>query len=118
MSTDFTIAHHLSPAGPVLTFTGELDASSSPTAFEAIRVLELVAAQLLVLDLTGLGFCDSSGITVFLAARNSAEDADATMALVGIPKQLARIFTLIGLEGVFPTYPTVADAHLDWASAT
>ncbi|MFF2555211.1 STAS domain-containing protein [Nocardia sp. NPDC058058] len=117
MSTDFTVTQHTGPAGPVLTFTGELDAASSPTAFEAIRALKLVAAQLLLLDLTALGFCDSSGITAFLAARNSAEDADAAMALVGIPDQLARIFSLIGLDSIFTMYATVAEAHTAWTAA-
>ncbi|MFB8003368.1 STAS domain-containing protein [Nocardia sp. NPDC056000] len=116
MSTDFTVTQHTGPAGPVLTFTGELDAASSPTAFEAIRGLELVAAQLLLLDLTQLGFCDSSGITALLAAHNCAEDADAAMALVGVPDQLARIFSLIGLDGIFTVYPTVDDAHKAWTA--
>ncbi|PKV98571.1 STAS domain-containing protein [Nocardia fluminea] len=114
MSTDFTVTCHLSAAGPVLTFAGELDSATAPAARAAIGTLELCAGQLVVVELSGLEFCDSSGITALLAARNRATDAGAGIALAAVPPNLARIFKLIGLMMVFTNYPTVAEAQHSW----
>ncbi|MFD9551698.1 STAS domain-containing protein [Nocardia salmonicida] len=114
MSTDFTVTCHRTPPGPVLSFSGELDAATAPAARSEINTVELSAGQLLVMDLSGLEFCDSSGITALLAARNRATDAGASIALAAVPPDLSRIFTLIGLTMVFTSYASVAEAHREW----
>ncbi|WP_194831989.1 STAS domain-containing protein [Nocardia sp. XZ_19_369] len=118
MSTDFTVTNHTTEAGPVLVFIGELDAVSSPAVLAAIQTLALTRGQLLVLDLAGLEFCDSSGISALIAARNRATDADAQLALAAVPARLDRTFNLIGLKGVFSTYPTARDAYDTWTTPT
>ncbi|WP_194829916.1 STAS domain-containing protein [Nocardia sp. XZ_19_231] len=114
MSADFTVICLRTASGPVLSFSGELDAATAPAARAEINTLELSAGQLLVMDLSGLEFCDSSGITALLAARNRATDAGASIALAAIPANLSRIFTLIGLTMVFTSYASVAEAHGEW----
>ncbi|EFL36631.1 predicted protein [Streptomyces viridochromogenes DSM 40736] len=56
-------------------------------------------------DLSGLEFCDSSGITVFPAARQRALDAGADVALAAVPANLLRVLTLVGLDRVFTLLP-------------
>ncbi|MET8654489.1 STAS domain-containing protein [Nocardia aurea] len=117
MSTEFATASHTTTAGPVLAFTGELDAHTAHTAFAAIQEVPLSRGQLLLVDLAGLRLCDSSGISALIAASHRATDSDAEFALAAVPAHLARVLTLIGLDRVFTTYPTRADAHTAWIAA-
>ncbi|MFE5402674.1 STAS domain-containing protein [Streptomyces sp. NPDC056580] len=67
--------------------------------------LALRAGQCLDLDLSGLEFCDSTGITVLLAARRYAGAADAGIVLTGAPPHLLRVLTTVGLDQVFTLRP-------------
>ncbi|WP_411115476.1 STAS domain-containing protein, partial [Streptomyces sp. 029-5] len=61
--------------------------------------------QNLVIDLSGLEFCDSTGITALLAARQRAQAAGADMTLTAVPANTLRILTMIGLDRVFTIRP-------------
>ncbi|MFG1642498.1 STAS domain-containing protein [Amycolatopsis sp. NPDC049252] len=111
MTPGFTTATRTEPAGPVLAFTGELDAATAPTALKAIQALTPHRGEQLVVDLSALAFCDSSGISALLAARNLALAADAVIALVGVPRQLQRSLKLIGLDAFFPAHATIEAAR-------
>lgn len=80
MTTDLTLRTRITTAGPVLELAGELDHHTAPEVRDALPGLDLRPGQQLVLD---LAFCDSSGITVLIAARNHA--------LVAVPERVARI---------------------------
>ncbi|MFJ7631019.1 STAS domain-containing protein [Streptomyces sp. NPDC097595] len=93
------------PAGPALHVVGELDYASSAALSLRTEALRLSPGQLLVVDLSGVEFCDSTGITALLAARRHAQAAGATMVLEAVPTHLIRIFTLTGLDQVFTFRP-------------
>ena len=88
--------------GPVITIDGELDHATAGDLRATLAALPLAAGQELVLDLTELRFCDSSGLAVFLSARGRADASGATIALTGVPAHTARLLRLTGLEGVLP----------------
>ncbi|WP_216908604.1 STAS domain-containing protein [Nocardia noduli] len=117
MNTEFATTSHATTAGPVLAFTGDLDAHTAHTAYAAIQRVALSRGQLLLIDLAGLRLCDSSGISALIAASHRATDTDAGFALVAVPPNLARVLTLIGLDRVFTTYPDVEQAHTAWRAA-
>ncbi|QIQ00923.1 STAS domain-containing protein [Streptomyces liangshanensis] len=104
-----------SAAGPVLELAGDLAYESAPEVRDLLPTLELEPGQQLLVDLGGLTFCDSSGITVLIAARNHAEAARATLALAAVPPHVARILRLVGLEPILTSYPTPQDATDAWA---
>ncbi|MFJ3091457.1 STAS domain-containing protein [Streptomyces sp. NPDC086838] len=93
------------PAGPALHVAGELDYASSATLSLRTEALHLSPGQRLVIDLSGVTFCDSAGITALLAARQHAQAAGAAMVLEAVPTHLIRIFTLTGLDQVFTFRP-------------
>ncbi|MFD0636560.1 STAS domain-containing protein [Catenulispora yoronensis] len=64
----------------------------------------------MVIDLSDLAFCDSSGITAMLVARRLTVAAGATMALAAVPGRVARIFARAGLDQIFTIHATTADA--------
>ncbi|MYV56140.1 STAS domain-containing protein [Streptomyces sp. SID3212] len=103
-----------STAGPVLELAGDLAYESAPEVRDLLSTLDLEPGQQLLVDLGGLTFCDSSGITVLIAARNHALAARATLALAAVPHHVARILRLVGLEPVLTSYPTAQDATDSW----
>ncbi|MFF3095138.1 STAS domain-containing protein [Streptomyces cyaneofuscatus] len=96
--------------GPVLEITGDLDHHTAPELRTAMDGLTVAAGQLLVLDLAGLDFCDSSGISALLSAPSLAVEKDAGIALAAVPANPARILGIVGLDQVFAIHPDAAAA--------
>ncbi|MEU0221804.1 STAS domain-containing protein [Streptomyces sp. NPDC006265] len=82
----------------------------SPVLRGRLDRLDLSPGQCLVLELSGLAFCDSSGITALLAARQHALAADADIVLAAVPANLLRVLTLVGLDQVFTLRPDFSAA--------
>ncbi|WP_327064383.1 STAS domain-containing protein [Kitasatospora sp. NBC_01250] len=105
-----TITCRDAATGPVLEITGDLDYATAPGLRKAVENLTLTTGQRLVLDLTQLEFCDSSGITALLAARNLAAEQGADMALAAVPANTIRILHIVGLDRVFTLHPDISAA--------
>ncbi|MDQ0582720.1 STAS domain-containing protein [Streptomyces rishiriensis] len=91
--------------GPVLSVLGDLDYTHAGRLRDLLTTLSLQPGQLLVLDLTGMDFCDSSGITALIAAHHQANAAHADIALAGVPANTLRILRIVGLDQIFPLHP-------------
>jgi anti-anti-sigma factor len=100
-----TIRHRDTATGAVLHVAGDLIFDQAPELRSRLDQLPLSPGQCLVLDLSGLEFCDSSGITALLAARQHALAADADIVLAAVPANLLRVLTLVGLDQVFTLRP-------------
>ncbi|MFJ3582935.1 STAS domain-containing protein [Streptomyces sp. NPDC090127] len=114
MTKHLTLATHATPAGAVVELVGDLDHHTATEVRAALPGISLRPGQQLVFDLGGLSFCDSSGITVLIAARNHALAAHATIALAAVPDRVSRIFRIVGLDQVFPTHPSTEAAEAAW----
>ncbi|CAL9503458.1 Anti-sigma-B factor antagonist [Streptomyces sp. enrichment culture] len=93
------------PAGPLLEIAGELDYSTAGELRGLLATLPLRPGQRLVLDLAGMTFCDSSGITALIHARNRAHAAQAEVALAAVPSHTLRTLRIVGLDQIFPMHP-------------
>jgi anti-anti-sigma factor len=100
-----TIRQRDTATGPVLDVAGDLDFDQAPVLRGRLDQLPLSPGQCLVLELSGLAFCDSSGITALLAARQHALAAGADVVLAAVPANLLRVLTLVGLDQVFTLRP-------------
>ncbi|MGW1773451.1 STAS domain-containing protein [Streptomyces sp. NPDC002104] len=118
MTRSLTIRTLTSTAGTVIELAGDLDHHTAPEVRAALPALELHPGQQLTVDLGGLTFCDSSGITAIIAARNHALAAEATIALAAVPDRVSRIFRMVGLDQVFASHPTVDAAEAAWRPTT
>ncbi|MFC7221020.1 STAS domain-containing protein [Streptomyces polyrhachis] len=94
----------------VLTPIGELD-------FHTAELLRLPLEQALdegvvrlVVDCSGLEFCDSTGLNVLLGARLRAEAAGGGVHLAAMLPQVARVFEITGAGAVFTLHDTLAAA--------
>ncbi|WP_236243038.1 STAS domain-containing protein [Streptomyces sp. CC228A] len=100
----------------VLHISGELDLVSS--AVVRRRVHEVVAdgCHHLVLDLSGVRFCDSSGVGVLIAARRLLHSCRGALRLI-LPARGAlegshvnRVLAALGVRRLFDVHPDVAAA--------
>lgn len=103
--SQLTITRRDAATGPVLEIVGDLDYASAPDLRQALDPLTLTGGQLLVVDLAGLEYCDSSGLSALLAAWNLASENGARIALAAVPADTARILSLTGLDRVFTLHP-------------
>jgi anti-sigma B factor antagonist len=81
----------------VLELVGELDVVSAP---ELARCLGEVLAQSharVMLDLGGLKFVDSAGVSVLIKAKRDAEVNGRTLVLSRPTEQVERVFAVVGL---------------------
>ncbi len=108
--SDLTVTVGAIRTGHVVTLTGPLDVHTTDHLRDTLAALTLLAGEQLILDLTAVTTCDSSGLTALVAARNRALATGATIALVGVPAPITRTFHHVGLGQVFPTHPTLAAA--------
>ncbi|HEY0638473.1 MAG TPA: STAS domain-containing protein [Pseudonocardiaceae bacterium] len=108
MSDDFRCEVRTEAARVVVSPAGELDLH---TAGEFRQIVDDVvpAAREVALDLGGLGFVDSSGLSAFVCAHKLARRHGTRLVLVNVPPFLSRMLTVTGLGEVL----TVASAGDD-----
>ncbi|GHD82809.1 STAS domain-containing protein [Streptomyces goshikiensis] len=98
------------PTGPVVEVKGELDYDTSADLRDLLAALPLKPGQRLVLDLARMEFCDSSGISTLIVARNHAQSAGADVALAAVPASTLRVLRVVGLDQIFPLHPDAESA--------
>jgi anti-sigma B factor antagonist len=111
--TDRTLTVTVDPGPPgltVLRVVGELDQHTAPRLREALDAVPFTAGTAVVLDVTGLVYCDSTGITVFLAADQHAQSIGCSLSLAGSNEDLMRMFRILAIDTVLSLHPTVEHA--------
>jgi anti-anti-sigma factor len=87
----------------IVTLSGELDLAEAPGVEAALQQLEEGRPELIVLDLSGLRFMDSSGLRVVISADKRARAAGRRLAVVPGSERIRRVFRM-----------TRVDEHLDF----
>jgi anti-sigma B factor antagonist len=85
---------HLRPAG-------DLDLSTAPVLEEHIKRARATGAKVVVVDLSGLDFMDSTGITLVTRYNNEARRDGFNFALIKGNSRVMRLFDLTGLGEYF-----------------
>ncbi|MBM7775803.1 anti-anti-sigma factor [Actinokineospora baliensis] len=99
--TEFSHTTTTTPTQAIISVTGELDTHTSIAFKQAL--LDLVAANTeVVVDLSGLTFIDSSGLSVFIAAHKRTLSRDKRVLLDQVPAFLSRILAITGLDEIIP----------------
>jgi anti-anti-sigma factor len=94
----------------VLSVAGELDMATAPQLQDEITDLLDRGRNRLVFDLAELTFCDSTGLSVFVRAKNSCDEAGGVLRLAAPQRGVLRILEVSGLVEVLQTYPSVNEA--------
>ncbi|MFJ8437255.1 STAS domain-containing protein [Kitasatospora sp. NPDC094019] len=99
------------PGGAMLcVLTGDLDIETLAPAAETLDTLVAQRPGSVVIDLRGVGFCDSSGLNVLLRTRLAAERAGSELRLAAVPPTVMRVLDLTGARAVFSIHDSVAEA--------
>ncbi|NUR07538.1 MAG: STAS domain-containing protein [Nocardioidaceae bacterium] len=92
----------------VVTATGDLDVSTAGTLATAVSNAFSDGYAGVLVDLAGVSFVDSNGITALLAGHRAARRADGRFALVAPSPQVRRVLALHRLDRDLPAYASVA----------
>ncbi|KUO20414.1 STAS domain-containing protein [Streptomyces dysideae] len=100
----------------VLQVSGELDLVTSPALRQRIHDAVAEGRHSLVLDLSEVYFCDSSGVGVLIAARRLIRSCRGRLHLI-LPAHGAadgshvnRVLGALGVRRLFEVYPDIAAA--------
>lgn len=94
----------------VVSVAGELDMATAPNLQDQITDLLEKGRSRLVFNLADVTFCDSTGLSVFVRAKNSCDDVGGVVRLAAPQRGVLRILEVSGLVEVLHTYPTVDEA--------
>lgn len=83
-----------------VTLGGELDLSTAPDLQDALAELT-DAPRRVVVDLSGLEFCDSTGLAALLGAHKTLSDNGGTLELLAPNPMLVNLVRITGLDDVF-----------------
>ena len=101
-ATDLTVDLTEEGDRTVLTVRGELDAYSAPTLDEAFDQALADGATRLVLDLSEVGFIDSSGLRSMIRARKHVGDTPDALRIRNPQPATVRLLDITGLTDHFP----------------
>jgi anti-sigma B factor antagonist len=94
----------------VISLAGVLNHHTAPAFHEQAAEVAVTCPQLLV-DLTGLTFCDSSGLNTLLRLHRRLGTLHGWLALAAPPAQLRRLLAVTGMSTVFRLYADLAEAR-------
>jgi anti-anti-sigma factor len=81
-----------------LVLRGELDLSTAAKVEEELRRAESAEPPVLVLDLAGLTFLDSTGLRLIVTADRRAREKGRRLAVVKGPDTVQRVFSITRLD--------------------
>ena len=85
-----------------MSVAGEIDLYTAPRLHgELATALAGGMAVRIIVDLSGVEFCDSTGMNVLLAAQRRARDSGGDLQLAGPRPAVKKVLQLTGLETVF-----------------
>ncbi|MGJ6961688.1 anti-sigma factor antagonist [Streptosporangium sp. G11] len=107
----FTVSSSLIGTVFVVRALGELDYRHSPALrVEMDKAWATGPPSAVVADVTGLTFCDSTGVAELILALRQSRTLGIRLALVGVHGTLERILAITGLRPSFEVFGSVEEA--------
>jgi anti-sigma B factor antagonist len=94
----------------VVTTPGEIDISNASLLRTALVTATHSAAEIVVVDMSGTEYCDSTGLNVLVRAQKKAEPARVQLRLVVQANAVQRMLTVTGVAGLFRVYADLDEA--------
>ncbi|SPL88858.1 anti-sigma factor antagonist [[Actinomadura] parvosata subsp. kistnae] len=109
--SNFTVTIGLHEDFIVARVVGELDYASAGLLHQEIKDAWATTQPAgLVVDLSGLTFCDSMGVGVLVLLLRQSREQQSNLVLSGVPPLLERILTITGLRTAFQVETSVEEA--------
>jgi anti-sigma B factor antagonist len=85
-----------------MSLDGEIDLYTAPRLHgELVTILSAETPVQIVVDMSGVEFCDSTGMNVLLAAHRRAREQGGDLELAAPRSAIRKILQVTGLESVF-----------------
>jgi anti-sigma B factor antagonist len=97
----------------VVAVRGNLDIDSATMLETALDQVLVRPLPRVVVDLSGVEFCDSTGLSAFVVGHNRAVAAGGWLRLAAPNDWMSRLLDTVGLTRRLGVYPGVADALAD-----
>ncbi|HYN30079.1 MAG TPA: STAS domain-containing protein [Dermatophilaceae bacterium] len=94
----------------VVRVGGEVDVYTAPQLRTALDEHISRGHTRLVIDLDGVQFLDSTGLGVLVGRLKLVRTRDGWVRIVCTNERILRVFTITGLDKVFPIHDSVEDA--------
>jgi anti-sigma B factor antagonist len=107
---DFNVTTHERDGRSIVTAVGELDVHTAPALHAALDPLSQQAGIALVVDLSQVGFIDSTGLGVLVTTLKHVREAQGTLDVVVASPRVLKVFALTGLDVVIPLHGTLDEA--------
>jgi anti-anti-sigma factor len=95
----------------VVSPSGRMDSATSPQFDRYMSAVIDRGDIAIVVDMAGLEYISSTGLSVFLSSAKKIRRNDGRMALTGLNSRIRLAFEMSGFLRLFPVYPSV-DAAL------
>ncbi len=107
---DVRVLEHPDTTCRVVAPTGQLDMQSAPTLSSALERLLDAGERRIVIDLSGLTFCDSIGLSTLILAHRSCVSGGGFLRLAGPNPFLLHLLEVVGISGTVGVYADVPTA--------
>ncbi len=104
---DFTVTAAQFGERWVVTGTGELDVHSAPVLQAELDPLSTRQGTSIIVDLSAVGFIDSTGLGVLVTALKHVRESQGTLDVVVSSHRVMKVFTITGLDAVIPLHATL-----------
>jgi len=94
----------------VVVLAGEVDLYTAPRFKEALFQAIDEGGSLVVVDMSGVSFIDSTALGVLVSGGRRLEQASGALAIGCPDERIRRILEITGLDTVFGVYPSRGDA--------
>ncbi|MER5201326.1 STAS domain-containing protein [Streptomyces sp. NPDC002884] len=107
----FAVVHRMAGGVRVVTVQGEIDHDVKNAFGNALLSGDGTAqASRIVVDLSGVTFMDSSGITVFVAAHQAVSSTGGWVRIAAAQKPVLHVLRLVGIDAVITCHATLEQA--------
>jgi anti-sigma B factor antagonist len=94
----------------VVTLPAEIDIANADRVGEELSSAIAGGAGIVIADMTGTRFCDSSGISMLVQAHRQAAANQAELRLVVLATAVLRALKLVTMDFLLPIYPSLGAA--------
>lgn len=94
----------------VVSLSGRLNGATAPDFKKKIKHIVDSGMSKLILDMVGVTFIDSSGLSALISGMKCAREQGGFFRLAGLRDQAASVIKLMMLDRVFEIYPGVDSA--------
>jgi anti-sigma B factor antagonist len=91
----------------VVSLYGEVDVATTPDLRELLVQLVSNGARMLVLDLDGVDFIDSTGLGTIISVLKRTRTHGGDLRLVCTQARITRLFEITGLDKAVPLLPSL-----------